>query len=231
MNPPAGAEERADPPANSIRTMRQALGVFASKRGVRKLAAFAGGAIAARALAGPIRARDAGLAGGVVGLWAFQEWAAHKHLLHLKPAERADGSVRDPMFARAHRYHHAHPHVVDGILLPEEVIHAAMPATVALWWLVTPDRRSWLTGLASYATMAVVYEWTHFIVHTGVKPRTAYGERVRRNHQLHHHRSEQHWYAFVAPFVDAMMGTDPPLEQVARSRTVRDLHGLGAPAR
>jgi hypothetical protein len=75
--------------------------------------------------------------------------------------------------------------------------------------------------------MALFYEWTHFVVHTNVKPLTAYGRAVRRNHRLHHFRHEQYWFVFTFPRVDHWFGTSPDPAAVKRSPTAMDLHGLG----
>jgi sterol desaturase/sphingolipid hydroxylase (fatty acid hydroxylase superfamily) len=149
----------------------------------------------------------------------------HKHLLHLEP--RTVLGVRvDPLFARKHRAHHRDPRDVDLTLLPSSVIAGAIPGAGAAWLMLLGPRRAALTAMAAYSTMALVYEWTHFIVHTGVRPKTAYGKKVRRNHRLHHYRHEAHWLGFTLPAVDAWLGTDPDPATVPRSKTAMDLHGL-----
>src|SRR5690606_3969946 len=170
---------------------------------------------------------DAAVAAGVLAFWPLQEWAAHKYLLHLEPTEK-----RDPGFARAHRIHHQDPHDIERILLPIEVIRGAMPGTWLASRVLFPfNRRLRSTALATYATMAVAYEWTHFIVHTRVEPKTAYGKRVRKNHLLPHFRNENYWFGSVSPTIDSILGTEPDPESVPRSKTATDLHGLAAKAR
>lgn len=210
---------------DEIETLRDALRVFASKPGPRLIAATAASMWALRALAGPPGPSDLVAAGAAVAWWPFQEWLAHKHLLHLEPRE-VMGVKFDPMFARKHREHHVDPRNIDGTLLPVPVIAGAIPASSAVFLLLIGPRRAALTAMASYSTMALFYEWTHFIVHTDVKPRTEYGKRVRRNHLLHHFRNEAYWLGFTVPQVDTLLGTEPEPASVPRSKTAMNLHGL-----
>lgn len=213
--------------ASEVRTHRQALRVFFSRTSPRALAKIAVTSWIGRLLLGPPGPRDVVAAAAAIAVWPFQEWALHKYLLHLEP--RTIAGIRiDPGFARAHRNHHADPRDIDMTLLPPKVIRDAAPAAVGVWLLAFGPGRAALTGMATYSTMALFYEWTHFIVHTNVKPFTSYGERVRRNHRLHHFRHENYWFAFTVPLIDRLFRTDPDPDTIARSRTAMDLHGLRA---
>lgn len=212
--------------ATTIRTRREALRVFFSRKGPRTLLGTVATTWAARAMLGPPGPSDLLAAAAAIGIWPIQEWVLHKYLLHLEPRTIAGIHV-DPMFARVHRTHHADPRDVDTTLLPTPVIVAAMPFAAGAWLLVFGPRKAAVTAMATYSTMALFYEWTHFIVHTNVKPLTAYGKKVRRNHRLHHFRHEDHWFGFTFPLIDRWFGTDPDPETVTRSRTAMDLYGLG----
>ncbi|MDQ3036623.1 MAG: sterol desaturase family protein [Myxococcota bacterium] len=216
--------------AESIRTLREALRVFASRPGPKLIATTAGTMWALRATLGPPGLADVAAAGAAVAWWPFQEWLMHKHLLHMEP-RKVFGLDFDPLFARKHRAHHRNPKDVDGTLLPPSVIASAIPGASAAWLMLIGPRRAAVTAMATYSSMALFYEWTHFIVHTGVTPKTAYGKRVRRSHRLHHFRSEQQWFGFTLPEVDTWLGTDPDPASVPRSKTAMDLHGLDAAAR
>lgn len=202
-----------------------ALRVFFSRPGPRAIAKIAGATWGLRALLGPPGVRDVVAAAAAVAVWPLQEWVLHKHVLHLDP-RRLGGF--DPSFARAHRTHHADPRDIDTTLLPPPVIRAAGPGAALIWFLVFGPSRAALTAMAAYSTMALFYEWTHFIVHTNVKPVTRYGATVRRNHRLHHFRHEQYWFAFTLPLVDRWFGTDPDPDTIERSRTAMDLFGLAS---
>ncbi|HEY5949407.1 MAG TPA: sterol desaturase family protein [Kofleriaceae bacterium] len=211
--------------ASDVRTHRQALRVFFSKRTPRTIAKIAAGSWAARLLLGPPTLRDVAAAVSAIAIWPLQEWVLHKHLLHIEP--RTIAGIRiDPAFARAHRNHHADPRDIDMTLLPIKTVHQSGPLAAGLWLLAFGPTRAAVTGMATYSTMTLFYEWTHFIVHTNVKPKTAYGERVRRNHRLHHFRHEGYWFAFTLPLIDRLFGTDPDPKTITRSPTAMDLYGL-----
>lgn len=207
-----------------ITTLSQAARVFFSKPGPRLIAGKAVASWARRATLGPPRLAELPVMAAVAAWWPFQEWLAHRHLLHLEPFELF-GKTIDPSFAATHRAHHREPRDIDDTLLPLDVLALAIPASVALWHLAFRDRRLAATGMASYATAALVYEWTHYLVHTGYKPRSAYYARVRRNHVNHHYKNEAYWLGFTVPHVDAWLNTEPDPRSVPRSPTARDLHG------
>lgn len=211
----------------SITTYREAVRVFFSRPGPRRIARTAAAAWLTRAALGPPGPAEVAIAAGVAAWWPLQEWLMHRYLLHLEPRTIA-GRTFDPMFASRHRYHHEHPTDVDGTLLPVPVISAAIPAAGAIFLGLLGPRRRAVTAMATYSTMALAYEWTHFIVHTGVKPESAYGKKVRRNHLMHHFRNERYWLGFTVPMVDRWLGTDPDPGSVPHSKTATDLHGLRA---
>lgn len=215
--------------ASEVRTHRDAIRVFFSRKGPRTIAKIAAGTWVARAFLGPPGIKDLVAAGAAIAVWPVQEWVMHKHLLHIVPRTIAGIDI-DPFFARAHRAHHADPRDIDGTLLPLSVIRGSAPFAAGAWLLLFGPSRAAVTGMAVYSTMTLFYEWTHFIVHTNVKPKTAYGARVRRNHRLHHFRHEGYWFAFTLPLIDKLFGTAPDPDAIARSPTAMDLHGLGAVA-
>ena len=71
--------------------------------------------------------------------------------------------------------------------------------------------------------MTVQYEWTHYITHTRVKPKTEWFKKVFTNHRMHHFRSERYWYAFAVPWVDDFYGTGPKPDTVDPSDGCRNL--------
>jgi hypothetical protein len=208
-----------------VRTHREAIRVFFSRKSPRAIGKIAIGSWLARALLGPPGPRDLIAAAAAIAVWPVQEWVLHKYVLHLKPMT-VGGVTLDPGFARAHRTHHGDPRLIDTTLLPLAVIRGAAPLAAAGWLAAFGPTRAALTAMATYSTMTLFYEWTHFIVHTNVKPRTAYGRRVRRNHRLHHYRHEGYWFAFTLPLIDHVFGTAPDPDTIEKSATAMDLHGL-----
>jgi len=167
--------------ATTIRTRRQALRVFFSRQGPRLLARSRRPASwAARFALGATGSPRCARRGGRDRRVAVPGVAGAQVHPALEPRTIA-GKPFDPSFARAHRTHHADPREVDVTLLPMQVIRASIPGAAGLWLLVFGPRRAAITAMATYSTMAVFYEWTHFIVHTNVKPLTSYGKKVRRN--------------------------------------------------
>lgn len=213
--------------ATTVRSLGQAVRVFFSRRSPKTIAGIAATLWGTRALLGPPGPSDLLAAASAIAVWPVQEWLMHKHLLHLEPRTIA-GIRLDPSFARVHREHHAEPRDIDSTLLPTRIIVTALPISAGAWFLLFGVSRATLTAMATYATMALFYEWTHFLVHTNVKPKTEYGKRVRRNHRLHHFRHEAYWFGFTFPLIDRWFGTDPDPDTIVRSRTAMDLHGLEA---
>ena len=74
-----------------------------------------------------------------------------------------------------------------------------------------------------FTLATLLYEWVHYLTHTPYRPRSAYLRRIVRNHRLHHFKNEHHWYAFTAPLVDTLFGTNPEPGDVDLSPTVHTL--------
>ena len=208
--------------------LRDALKIFLRRPSPRIMAAEAAACWLARGAMGRPRWSDAAIASAVVAAWPLQEWVLHKYVLHMKPREGKTDAIE--AYAAHHRAHHADPRAIEGTFVPRDVALQAVPASLALFALVSgfhPRRAA--TGAAAYATMALLYEWTHFLVHTGVKPNasTPLGRlyaRIRRNHRYHHYHHEDYWFSFTWPAVDAWLGTEPDPKTIARSATVMSLH-------
>lgn len=178
--------------------------------------------VALRLWVGGGTAWELALVAVVVVWWPIQEWTAHIWLLHFRP-RRVLGFTIDPFAARAHRWHHRHPHVLEGVFVPVHVIGLLIPIHAGLWWLLMPNAPLAFTGMAAYTATTVAYEWTHFLVHTRYRPRSAYGRTVFGNHRLHHFKNENYWHAFTVPAIDRWMGTDPDAATVETSPTVMTL--------
>lgn len=67
-----------------------------------------------------------------------------------------------------------------------------------------------LSLTAGYWASGLFYEATHFLTHTRVNPATRVGAALRAHHAAHHIRCDGAWFAFQAPVLDAMFGTDVP---------------------
>ena len=79
------------------------------------------------------------------------------------------------------------------------------------------------TAVAFYLIMTLRYEWTHFLVHTRYRPRSAYYRRLWRNHRLHHCKNENYWYGVTMLGGDRLLRTAPAVDSVTTSATCRSL--------
>lgn len=204
------------------RTLPGAARLFLRFPSPRILVVTLGTWLALRAVAGPWGWGDAAIALGVAVYWPFQEWAFHVFLLHFRP-RTIFGLRIDPAPARVHRWHHRHPWYIEGIFLPAQVLYGLIPVAALGWWFFTPTLALALTGMASITAAALLYEWTHYLVHVPYVPRSAYVRRIWRNHQMHHFKNERYWHAFTVPLIDVVLGTGPDPDTVERSETVRTL--------
>ncbi|MCC5950759.1 MAG: sterol desaturase family protein [Acidimicrobiia bacterium] len=200
----------------------EALRLFAGHPSGRLLLVQAGVLGAVRAAAGPLRRQDVAVAAGVAVWWPFQEWLAHRYVLHAAPRRLGRRTV-DPAVARYHRRHHADPWDLEHTMLPSWFLLPAAPVHVALWLVAMPTRRLALTGMLATTVATIAYEWTHFLTHTGYRPRRGWFRKLQRRHRLHHFKHEQRWYGFTVPFVDDLFGTAPDPSTVPTSPTVRTL--------
>ena len=155
----------------------------------------------------------------------MQEWLAHVFILHLKP-RKILGRKFDLYVSYAHRLHHREPWAVEHVFVPTRVVLVMMlivlPSITAMLALVLPFGVI-LSGLATYTVFSVGYEWTHFLIHTGYKPRTRLFRKVWRNHRLHHFKNENYWFCVSMLRADYFMKTAPEPNLVEKSDTCRTL--------
>ncbi|MFN8040450.1 MAG: sterol desaturase family protein [Acidimicrobiales bacterium] len=199
-----------------------ALRLFTDHATIRLLLVETAALVATRPLLGRLRRRDVAVAAGVIAGWPFLEWTAHKLVLHAKPRSVAGHRI-DPAVARYHRAHHADPWDLDLTLLPMWFLVPTGPLLAAAWRVAARDTRTAVSGMAATAAATVVYEWTHFLTHTGYRPKGSWYRRLQRRHRLHHFKDEHLWYGFTVPFVDDLFRTAPDPTTVPTSPTVRTL--------
>lgn len=215
-----------------VKTLRQAWGEFRAKRSPQILALALLAALALRLVLGAFTWRDVAAFVLMVPVYVFGEWAIHVHLLHLRPF-RWRGRKVELMTARSHRMHHEDPHDLFMILLgPLEAVALlglAVPLVAAvgcgvigLVFGTVPLGAAVTAGLTGYA-LIFIYEWTHFLIHTAVRPRSRYYRSIRRGHRLHHFKNERYWHGITNTVSDRVLGTAPDQRSVPRSRTARTL--------
>jgi hypothetical protein len=215
-------ESSPQPRPFAVEDLNGALSAFLSHSGTRLLVAQALVLAVLRTTLGKFRTGDAAVAGAVTAWWPFQEWFAHRLILHA-PQRVIAGRTIDPAVARYHRAHHADPWNPDLALLPVRFLLPAVPVNILFWLLVAPTRRIAVSGMLATTLATVVYEWTHFLTHTSHRPRRAWFRRLQRRHRLHHFKDEHLWLGFTVPWVDDAFGTAPDPATVPTSPTVRTL--------
>jgi sterol desaturase/sphingolipid hydroxylase (fatty acid hydroxylase superfamily) len=182
-------------------------------------------AVAARVAVGDWRWSDALLPFVVLALFPLFEWMIHVLVLHWKP-RRIAGFTVDPVLARKHREHHVDPRIVKLIFIPLQSLAGALVSTLFVAFVLIPRSGLGLTFLVVIFTIGLVYEWTHYLVHTDYKAKTAFYRMIWRNHRLHHFKNEHYWFGVSTPgTADRVLGTYPDPQSVPTSPTAKNLHG------
>ena len=185
-----------------------------------------------RLLVGDFSWRDAVAVAAMVTVYPFGEWAIHVYLLHAKPL-RIRGRQLDTTAARAHRAHHQEPNDLNMVALywwqAAALMLLAVPFTIAIGaGLITllagtvPLGALLSAALAGYC-MIFLYEWTHFLIHTAYRPRSAPYKAIWKNHRLHHFKNEHFWHGVTNNLSDRVLGTNPDQREVPKSKTARTL--------
>lgn len=181
-------------------------------------------AVAARAAVGDWQPTDALVPLAMLAVFPFFEWMVHVFVLHWRPRSLGRITV-DSLLARKHREHHVDPRDVPLIFIPWPALLWVLPAAVAIALLAFPRPGLGLTFLVFLATLGIVYEWCHYLIHSDYKPKTAAYRAVWRNHRHHHFKNEHYWFTVTtAGTADRVLGTNPDPSTVAASPTVKNLH-------
>lgn len=189
----------------------------------RVLVVAAGLALTARMIIGQWGVWDLLIPALLVLMWPLQEWCVHVFVLHMKP-KKIGPLTLDPLVARRHRDHHVDPWNLGVVFVPLPVVLGLLPVVVLFWWAVTPSVPLWLTGVAAYLALSVSYEWTHYLIHSRYRPRSAFFKRLWTKHRLHHCKNENYWFGVSMTAGDELFGTSPDPKSVETSATCRDLH-------
>ncbi len=166
--------------------------------------------------------------------WWVQEYIFHRYLLH-SPFNWIGKSI--------HGTHH-----------DKEYFHISIdPPALLLGWLFAahfiisiflPQRNLCLSATIGYSLAGLVYEWSHYIVHTKVKPRIISSSpteeqqkqqpqqsllermviqplmkgyaKMRDNHIRHHRIDSRYWYSFSVTEMDDLFCTNPNVREVKR---------------
>ena len=144
---------------------------------------------------------------GTFIFWWFQEHYIHRHLLH---------SRWNWIGKEIHKTHHEKSYFHISID-PIELLLGWLGTAHILLRLMLPLQLA-LSATICYAIAGMWYEWTHYIVHTKVKPQSNFMKDVRNNHIRHHMLDETNWLGFSLPLVDDIFGTNPDVKDVKKAR-------------
>ena len=204
------------------RSLGAAIKEFYRFNSPRLLTVMALAAVALKVVLGGWSLWDLAIVAAVLAFWPIQEWLIHVFILHMKPI-KLFGKAITPTVAKRHQYHHAHPWDLASIFVPVRVELATAPLVVAFWWLVTPTWGLFATGMAVFLIMALVYEWTHYLIHSKWRPQSKFYKHLWQSHRLHHCKNENYWFGVTMTGGDTLFGTNPDQKTVETSDTCRTL--------
>ncbi|MFF9909948.1 sterol desaturase family protein [Streptomyces sp. NPDC013457] len=178
-----------------------------------------------RTVLGDWRATDAYAPVILLLLFPFLEWLIHVFVLHWRPRKVA-GVVLDTLLARKHREHHVDPRDVPLVFIPWRALVWVVVGYNAIALIAFPRLGQALTFMLSVAVTGLVYEWTHYLIHSDYRPRSRAYKAVWRNHRLHHYKNEHYWFTVTTTAsADRLFGTYPDPATVQTSPTAKNLHG------
>ena len=165
---------------------------------------------------------DAVVVAIILALQPFTEWVIHVTVLHLRPFT-VGGRTIDPVLSRRHRKHHQDPKLIRHVLIPQGVALRLLVFSLPFYWLITPTLREGVTALVTAYGMLLLYEWTHFLIHSSYTPKGRYYRSIWRAHRLHHYRNEKYWFGVTINLADHVLRTFPQRDEVEPSPTARTL--------
>lgn len=203
--------------------LSEAMRGFFARPGPKLIAALWLASVIARGVIGQWSMWDLAIFGGILAFWPFQEWLIHVFILHFKP--RQIGSITiDPFVSNKHRRHHADPWDLDICFTPMRGIFIVVALNVLGWWAFMPTTALAVTGFTTYMTFGLLYEWTHYLVHTRYRPKSKLYKHIWKNHRLHHCKNENYWYGVSMTAGDYILRTAPDQREVETSPTCKSVH-------
>lgn len=182
--------------------------------------------LVARILLGDFRFSDALVPVLMLVGFPFLEWLMHVIVLHWRPRRIGRVTV-DPILARKHREHHVNPREIPLIFIPLQSLYGALASTLIIGLWLIPRTALGLTFMVVTFGIGLVYEWTHYLVHTDYKPKHVVYRAIWRNHRLHHFKNEHYWFGVTSPgTADRVLGTYPDPQTVPTSPTARNLYAM-----
>ena len=207
-------------------TLGAAFGEFVRHPTPWMIAALLAGSGAARFVVADWQWTDAVVPAVMVASFPLTEWLIHVVVLHWRP--RFVGPLKlDSLLSRKHREHHRDPRNIPLIFIPWQVLCAVIPTAVLIGVFAFGRLGSGLTFLTTLGVLGLVYEWTHYLIHTDYTPKTRLYKATWRNHRFHHYKNEHYWFTVTTSgTADRLLRTAPDPESVEKSPTAKNLHAL-----
>ena len=152
----------------------------------------------------------------------FAEWLIHVFILHFRPRTFA-GRTLDFPAARYHRAHHVDPWDLRFVAMPLSAMFTGGVLLGALSYLLMPTLGAAHTTMVVATALALIYEWSHFLVHTSYRPRGFIYKRIYKFHRLHHFKNERYWMGVSRHLGDYVLGTMKRAQDVESSPTAKNL--------
>ncbi|MBH0778978.1 sterol desaturase family protein [Nocardia bovistercoris] len=222
--------EHPSPPTKDRRGLRRGFGLgdaareFARHPSPWMIATVLVAALVARILVGDSRLDDVVLPLALLAVFPVFEWVVHVTVLHWRP-RRVGPITLDSELAREHRAHHVDPRDIPLIFIPTRSLAVVIAALLAITLLAFPRPGLGLTFLLTVTVFGLVYEWTHYLIHSDYKPKSALYRAVWMNHRHHHYKNEHFWFTVTSSgTADRLFGTHPDPATTPTSPTARNLH-------
>lgn len=143
------------------------------------------------------------LVAALAGWFVFTlfEYVLHRFAMHQRFPRTREGRLRAFL---VHGYHHAYPRDRMRLVMPP-MISVPLGALLFASYVLVLGR----LGLAVFGGTVlgyVVYDETHYLLHH-VRPRTALGRWLWRNHMLHHHTNHPSRFGVSSPIWDWVFRT------------------------
>ena len=190
------------------------------------IAAFLASSAAAKVTVGEWVWTDALVPVVMILSFPLAEWLIHVFILHWRPKVLGRITV-DSLLSRKHREHHADPRSIPLIFIPWQVLCGVLPLALILGLFAFGRVGLGLTFMVTLGVLGLIYEWTHFLIHTDYKPKSGLYKATWRHHRFHHYKNEHYWFTVTTSgTADRVLRTNPDPESVEKSPTAKNLHAL-----
>lgn len=148
------------------------------------------------------------------------EYFSHRFIFHMKPPKNA---LLLKFIKRIHYDHHVDPRELKLLFLPAWY---SLPQIIIISMIIHAIFANITVTIAfacGITVMLLYYEWSHYVAHQPINPKTLWGKRMKKTHLLHHFQNEDYWYGVTNSVYDKLLGTYPDQKEVEKSKTARNL--------